>query len=96
LQDADSTSYAHRLVRKTIKNKQPQYLRATVSADFQPSDTTHIEVGMQVAHPKFGRGMVRQLDTSSAARKATIDFADFGEKTLLLGFAKLRIISSEP
>jgi DNA helicase-2/ATP-dependent DNA helicase PcrA len=92
-QDTDSASYAHRLVRSTIRHQQqPQYLRSTVSVDFQPSDTTHIEVGMQVAHPKFGRGMVRQLDTSGAARKAMIDFADFGEKTLLLSFAKLRVL----
>ncbi len=92
-QDTNSASYAHRLVRRIAKNKQhPQHLRPTVSADFEPSDTTHIEVGMQVAHPKFGRGMVRQLDTSGAARKAKIEFADFGEKTLLLSFAKLRIL----
>lgn len=93
LQGADSTSYAHRLVRRIAKNTQrnTQHLRSTVSADFHPSDTTHIEVGMQVEHPKFGRGTVRQLDMLSAARKAKIDFADFGEKTLLLSFAKLRI-----
>jgi DNA helicase II / ATP-dependent DNA helicase PcrA len=95
-QDTDSMGYAHRLVRRPIKNQQqPQYLRTTAPTDFQPSDTTHIELGMQVAHPKFGRGVVRQLDTSGSARKAMIDFADFGEKTLLLGFAKLRIIGPE-
>ncbi len=93
LQGADSTSYAHRLVRRIAKNtkQNTQHLPSTVPADFHPSDTTHIEVGMQVEHPKFGRGTVRQLDMLSAARKAKIDFADFGEKTLLLSFAKLRI-----
>jgi DNA helicase-2/ATP-dependent DNA helicase PcrA len=51
---------------------------------------------MQVEHPKFGRGSVRQLDISNAARKAKIHFGDFGEKTLLLSFAKLKIIEQPP
>jgi DNA helicase-2/ATP-dependent DNA helicase PcrA len=46
---------------------------------------------MRVEHPKFGFGKVLQLDTSGADRKAKITFDDFGEKTLLLSFAKLRI-----
>jgi DNA helicase II / ATP-dependent DNA helicase PcrA len=94
----DSLSYAHRLVHRIVKNQQqyPQHTRSTVPADFHPSDTTHIAVGMQVAHPKFGRGTVCQLDASNAARKVMIDFADFGEKTLLLSFAKLKILDSLP
>jgi DNA helicase-2/ATP-dependent DNA helicase PcrA len=94
----DSLSYAHKLVHRIVKNPQQysQHARFTVPTDFHPSDTTHIKVGMQVAHPKFGRGTVRQLDTSDAARKAMIDFANFGEKTLLLSFAKLEIIDSLP
>jgi DNA helicase-2/ATP-dependent DNA helicase PcrA len=46
---------------------------------------------MKVEHPKFGFGMVVQMDFSGADRKAKIRFDDFGEKTLLLSFAKLRI-----
>ena len=97
-QGADSISYAHRLVRRIAKNphKNVRQLRSTIPADFHPSDTTHIEVGMQVEHPKFGRGSVRQLDISNAARKAKIHFGDFGEKTLLLSFAKLKIIEQPP
>jgi DNA helicase II / ATP-dependent DNA helicase PcrA len=97
-QGTDNASYAHQLVRRIAKNPQQttRHLRPTMSPDFYPSDTTHIEVGMQVEHPKFGRGAVRQLDISNAARRAKIYFADFGEKTLLLSFAKLKILEQLP
>jgi DNA helicase II / ATP-dependent DNA helicase PcrA len=94
-QGADNARYAHQLVRRTAKNTQRtlQHLRSTIPTDFYPSDTTHIEVGMRVEHPKFGRGVVRQLDVSNTTRRAKIYFDDFGEKTLLLSFAKLKILN---
>ncbi|MFY7919509.1 MAG: hypothetical protein ACOVOF_09345, partial [Chryseotalea sp.] len=45
----------------------------------------------KVEHPKFGFGTVQALDISGAERKARILFDNFGEKTLLLSFAKLKI-----
>lgn len=99
-QTGEDANYAHRLVRKITKNTQhspPQHIRATtMPADFKPSDMTHIEVGMQVAHLKFGRGTVCQLDVSGTAHKAKVDFTNFGEKTLLLSFAKLKILDPLP
>lgn len=59
--------------------------------DFAPSDTSLLKEGMKVEHPKFGFGLVTQMDFSGADRKAKINFDDFGEKTLLLNFAKLKI-----
>jgi DNA helicase-2/ATP-dependent DNA helicase PcrA len=56
-----------------------------------PSDTSALKEGMKVEHPKFGFGHVVKLDESGADRKAKINFTDFGEKTLLLSFAKLKI-----
>jgi DNA helicase-2/ATP-dependent DNA helicase PcrA len=49
---------------------------------------------MKVEHPKFGFGTVVLMDMSGADRKAKINFNEVGEKTLLLSFAKLRIVSS--
>jgi DNA helicase-2/ATP-dependent DNA helicase PcrA len=63
-------------------------------ADFKPSDTSGLLAGMKVEHPKFGFGTVTQMDFSGADRKAKIHFNDVGEKTLLLGFAKLRIVEN--
>jgi DNA helicase-2/ATP-dependent DNA helicase PcrA len=72
----------------------PRLSRATsykAPADFAPSDTSGLKEGMKVEHPKFGFGMVTQMDFSGPDRKAKINFDDFGEKTLLLNFAKLKI-----
>lgn len=64
----------------------------TPSADFQPSDTTNLAEGMNVEHPKFGFGVVTNIDEQGANKKAKVDFEKAGEKTLLLSFAKLRIL----
>lgn len=64
----------------------------TPSADFKPSDTSGLKEGMKVEHPKFGFGLVKRMDINGTDRKATIQFDTQGEKTLLLSFAKLRII----
>ena len=61
------------------------------TADFAPSDTSALKVGMKVEHPKFGFGSVLKIEQLGSERKAMINFADFGEKTLLLSFAKLKI-----
>lgn len=91
-----SGNYARSLVngiRKTISSAPPKRTSTSykVPADFTPSDTSSIQEGMKVEHPKFGYGKVVLLDISGADRKAKILFDDFGEKTLLLSFAKLRI-----
>jgi DNA helicase II / ATP-dependent DNA helicase PcrA len=65
----------------------------TAPADFKPSDTSNLAAGMKVEHPKFGFGVVSNIDTQGNSTKATINFDEVGEKTLLLSFAKLRIHS---
>ena len=88
--------YARNLVaqRRTEQSKVPPGKKLhTPSADFAPSDTRKLDSGMKVEHPKFGFGEVIALDVDGANRKATIAFEHFGEKTLLLTFAKLRIIN---
>jgi len=60
-------------------------------ANFTPSDTSNLEEDMKVEHPKFGFGKVIEIDNSGTSRKAKVEFDNFGEKTLLLSFAKLKI-----
>lgn len=90
-----NTHYAKKLVngiQKTMRSTPSQRTSTyKVSADFAPSDTSALQEGMKVEHPKFGFGMVTKMDASGADRKAKINFDDFGEKTLLLNFAKLKI-----
>jgi DNA helicase-2/ATP-dependent DNA helicase PcrA len=91
------SQYAKNLVsgiKKTITSAPVAKATAyKVPVDFAPSDTASLEEGMKVEHPKFGFGTVIQMDTSGADRKAKINFNNIGEKTLLLSFAKLRIIN---
>lgn len=92
-----SPNYAKSLIngiKKTISST-PTPTKTTYkpSEDFAPSDTSALKEGMKVEHPKFGYGVVVQMDTTGADRKAKINFSDIGEKTLLLSFAKLRILN---
>jgi len=67
----------------------------TASKNFTPSDTSMLQEGMKVEHPKFGYGMVIKLDQEGGQKKARVNFENFGEKTLLLSFAKLKIHDSQ-
>lgn len=64
----------------------------TPSPDFEPSNTNNLQAGMTVEHPKFGFGKVIKIEAEGTNRKASINFENFGDKTLLLSFAKLRIM----
>jgi DNA helicase-2/ATP-dependent DNA helicase PcrA len=46
---------------------------------------------MKVEHPKFGFGIVKEVEVQGNDKKARIEFEKVGEKTLLLSFAKLKI-----
>ncbi|MCY4779583.1 UvrD-helicase domain-containing protein [Sphingobacterium sp. UT-1RO-CII-1] len=59
---------------------------------FAPSDTSSLQVGMEVEHERFGFGKVVSLEGGKGDIKATIFFKELGQKQLLLKFAKLRIV----
>jgi DNA helicase-2/ATP-dependent DNA helicase PcrA len=72
----------------------PVLVNHTPSADFSPSNTSQLVEGQKVEHAKFGFGMVKKIEQNGNDRKAVIEFEKgVGEKTLLLSFAKLSIIS---
>jgi DNA helicase II / ATP-dependent DNA helicase PcrA len=85
------TSYPRNLFQKAAMKPvvQKPYVP---SPDFVASDTSGLAAGMKVEHPKFGFGTVIRMDLEGANRKAMVNFDNFGEKTLLLTFAKLRIL----
>ena len=63
------------------------------SEGFAPSDTSKLQVGMEVEHERFGFGKVINMEGNKPDMKATIFFKDLGQKQLLLKFAKLRIVN---
>ena len=90
-----NTGYAATFVRSIKNNYQHKNVKPPMYnnnlADFKPSDMKHLQKGMQVEHPKFGKGVVIELTKTDTTRKAKVNFSSFGEKTLLLSFAKLKI-----
>jgi DNA helicase-2/ATP-dependent DNA helicase PcrA len=90
-----SSSFIKNLQNNRKKNTRPVKKESAyvAPADFTPSDTSALVVGMKVEHPKFGFGQVIAMDENGAGRKAKVKFDNFGEKTLLLSFAKLKIHS---
>ncbi|WP_375447372.1 ATP-dependent helicase [uncultured Fibrella sp.] len=90
---AGSMNFVRSLAQKTAQRQVPQpTVTHTPSANFVPSNTTELAEGMEVEHSKFGFGVVKSIDVNGTERKAVIQFKVAGEKTLLLSFAKLRIV----
>jgi DNA helicase II / ATP-dependent DNA helicase PcrA len=80
-------------IKKQPEARTPVQMKIhTPSPDFKPSNTNNLQAGQLVEHPKFGFGKVQKIETEGLNKKASIQFEHFGEKTLLLSFAKLRII----
>jgi DNA helicase II / ATP-dependent DNA helicase PcrA len=63
------------------------------SSNFEASDTTDLMTGMNVEHPKFGKGKVIAVEGNGSNKKATVFFNGIGNKSLLLRFAKLKIVT---
>ncbi len=60
--------------------------------DFVPSSVLDMKEGQRVEHAKFGYGKIVSLTREGASIKAKVIFDHFGEKLLLLQYAKLRIV----
>ncbi|MCC8174993.1 MAG: UvrD-helicase domain-containing protein [Bacteroidales bacterium] len=59
--------------------------------------TTHnvneLQIGMPIEHPRFGQGEILSIDDHAADVKITVKFSNVETKTLLLKFAKFKILS---
>ena len=64
----------------------------TPSANFAPSPIADLQVGQRVEHDRFGYGTLVSMEGDGANKKAVVTFDTGGQKTLLLKFAKLRIV----
>lgn len=65
---------------------------ASPSRSFNVSGLSGLKEGSIVEHQKFGQGRIVAIDGSGSDLKAKIDFGALGDKTLLLKFAKLKVI----
>ena len=74
--------------------KQP-FQKSATAPNFKSDPPGKIKVGQTVEHARFGVGQVASLEGGLGNEKATIDFKDFGQKLILLKFAKLRVINND-
>ena len=61
-----------------------------VIADFEPDPMSSFKAGDRIEHNRFGKGVVLEVSGQVPDLKAKIRFDAYGEKLLLLKFAKLR------
>jgi len=78
-------------------SRRPNMKRIGVQGASQPTQSTSIgtsqvKEGTKVEHATFGLGTVLRLENNATGLKAVIQFVNCGEKTLLLKFAKLKVI----
>ncbi|MBK6378949.1 MAG: UvrD-helicase domain-containing protein [Chitinophagaceae bacterium] len=64
----------------------------TPSENFEPSNTSNLQVGNKVEHLKFGFGEVMKMEGAAHNPIATVNFELNGEKKIMLNYAKLRIV----
>ncbi len=64
-------------------------LSATV---VQSDDLSDLHIGNKVRHDRFGVGEIIALEGEGGNMKATVQFTNFGQKQLLLKFARLTIL----
>lgn len=62
------------------------------SSSTPASDLSGLRVGAKVRHDRFGEGEVIAIEGDGGNAKATVAFTHFGQKQLLLKFARLTII----
>lgn len=79
-------------LKSTIQkqNKPVRGVKPPVISDFVPENITDFSEGLKIEHQRFGKGHISKLHGKEGDLKADIDFIEYGSKTLVLKFAKLR------
>lgn len=61
-------------------------------ADFEPTPVLQLRAGQRIEHNRFGYGRILEISGSPADLKARILFDSYGEKILILKYAKIRAL----
>ena len=78
--------------KNIIYNNKPNLKRLSKKPSIDYKVKINISAGDNVSHEKFGLGQVVRIEGNGNDSKATVNFKKFGEKNLLLRFAKLNKI----
>ena len=90
-----ATSASRRYVDRYFtasKSAPDRETEATASAVFDKHSASELADGMVIEHERFGRGVIKQVDTSGPNARIVVEFSNLDTKTLLLHYAKFKII----
>ncbi|MBR6857225.1 MAG: UvrD-helicase domain-containing protein [Bacteroidaceae bacterium] len=79
-------------VRKPWQQGKFQKVTENMLKDTAPAQSSALKVGSVIEHERFGIGSVLEVEGSGGDTKARIKFLNVGEKTLLLKFARYKIL----
>ncbi len=61
------------------------------SNEFSKHNINELEIGMNIIHSRFGKGVITGLDSVSEQHRITVNFTNSGQKTLMLQYAQFKI-----
>ena len=79
-------------VRKPWQQGKFQKVTENMLKDTAPAQSSALKVGNVIEHERFGIGSVLEVEGSGGDTKARIKFLNVGEKTLLLKFARYKLL----
>jgi len=86
-------SLVKNVIKEKTKNLSPlKKLEKSSTSNGDLSQIDELIEGKKVRHNIFGIGTIQKIDLNSNQKKAVVNFKNVGEKTLLLNFAKLKVI----
>lgn len=65
---------------------------AMSDSDFVTHSSSELAVGMKIEHQRFGEGTILEIDKSQPDHKIVVDFSNVQQRTLLLKFARFKIV----
>lgn len=78
--------------RKPWDHGKFQKVTESMLKDTAPGQSSDLKVGNVIEHERFGIGTVLSVEGSGDSAKARIKFLNVGEKTLLLKFARYKVL----
>ena len=78
--------------KKTLNTPKLKRVQYGPTEGNTPEQRDSVQAGMRVRHDKFGEGKVLSIEGEGSNRAAIVFFPAFGQKKMMLRFAKLEII----
>ena len=79
-------------VAKSWEHGKFQKVTESMLKDSTPAQSSALKVGNVIEHERFGLGTVLSVEGTGGDAKAVIKFLNLGEKTLLLKFARYKVL----